>query len=186
MRACIVFLFALAFPIAFADSEEGAISADQQFHSTFDRLVGEDWLFHIDLIDAAGEVIYSSVDVRRFEYGIGGAFLIENAYRLEDGVHAGIQLIGLNRQDRTIHLSTFFQWKATALADVVAHFSETGGVKGTSTAMLPDGSLVKERFECEWVDDRWTCASFRIEEDGSERISNRNYYCRRSDPDCGD
>ncbi len=121
MRVNVLLLLAFVFPIAFAEPEQDAVSADQQFHSTFDRLVGEDWLFHIELINADGEVTYSSVDVRRFEYGIGGAFLIENAYRLEDGAHAGIQLIGLNRRDRTLHLSTFFQWKPTALAEVVAH-----------------------------------------------------------------
>ncbi len=161
-------------------------SPDDRFHATFDRFIGEDWLFFIDLYDADGNVTYSSVDIRRFEYGIGGAFLIEDAYRMEDEVHLGIQLIGLDKQAGNIHLSTFFQWQPTALAEVSGQFTESGGVQGRSSARLPDGTNVNERFECEWLDDRWTCASYRIEADGSESISNRNYYCRRSDPECSD
>ena len=184
MRMTLAVLILILLPAAVPEAAE-ATSPDERFRWTFDRFVGEDWLFHIELYDAAGEVTFSGTDVRRFRYGIGGVFLIENVYRLEDEVHVGLQLIGLDRQAGTIHLSTFFQWQPTALADVVGRFTEAGGIEGTSTAELPDGTAVSERFQCEWVDDRWTCSSFVIEADGAERLSNRNYYCRRSDPDCG-
>ena len=159
-------------------------SADEAFHSVFDRFVGEEWLFHIEMYDADGNVSFSGVDVRRFQFGVGGTFLIENVYRTEDDAHIGIQLIGLNRQNGTIHLSTFFPWQATALAEVSGRFTGTDGIEGESSATLPDGTQLAGRFACQWLDGRWTCESFIKLPDGSERRGDRNFYCRRSDPDC--
>ena len=168
-----------------ASAQSPPSSPDEQFRSAFDRFVGEDWLFYIELFGADGEVTFSGVDIRRFEYGIGGVFLIENVYRMEDEAHIGIQLIGLDRQAGTVHLSTFFPWQPTALAEVTGRFTESGGISGQSKARLLDGTEVNGRFACEWLDGRWTCSSHIIEPDGTERIADRNYYCRRSDPDCG-
>ena len=176
-------LLAAASPV---NAETPSASPDEQFRSAFDRFVGEDWLFYIELFGADGELTFSGVDIRRFEYGIGGAFLIENVYRMEDEAHIGIQLIGLDRQAGTIHLSTFFPWQSTALADVTGSFTESGGVSGGSRARLADGTEINGRFSCDWIDERWTCSSHVIEPDGTQRIADRNYYCRRSEPDCSD
>ena len=174
--------FALLTGVAQADD---SVSAQDQFHTTFDRFIGEDWLFHIELFDAEENLTFKGVDIRRFEFGVGGTFVIENVYRMEDEAHIGIQLIGFNRQAGSIHLSTFFPWQATALADTEARFID-GGVEGTSHALLPDGSEVNARFACSWINDRWTCESRVINPDGSERLGDRNYYCRRSDPGCSE
>ena len=160
------------------------VSPDEIFRSVFDPFIGDDWLFHIEMYDADGQVTFSGVDLRRFQYGVAGAFLIENVYRPEDEAHIGLQLVGLDRQSGAIHLSTFFPWKPTALASVTARFSDESGVEGTSAAEMPDGSAIYGRFSCKWLERRWTCESFVVQPDGSERISDRNYYCRRSEPTC--
>ena len=161
-----------------------SVTPDEVFRSVFDPFIGDDWLFHIEMYGADGQVTFSGVDLRRFQYGVGGAFLIENVHRLEDEAHIGLQLVGLDRESGTIHLSTFFPWKPTALASVTGRFSGDSGVEGTSAAEMPDGSVIKGRFSCRWHERRWTCESFVAQSDGSERISDRNYYCRRSDPTC--
>ena len=179
-----IFLVPLALSIASSVAFAEELTTDEMFRSVFDRFIGDEWLFHIEMYDAEGNVSFSGVDVRRFEYGIGGAFLIENVYRPEDDAHIGIQLIGLDRQSGTIHLSTFFPWQATALADVSGRFTDSGGVEGRSAATLPDGTKINGRFSCEWQDDRWACESFLKSPDGGERRGDRNFYCRRSAPDC--
>ena len=177
----LIALASICLPLVAAAEE---LTPDETFRSVFDPFIGEDWLFHIEMYGPDGNVTFSGVDIRRFQYGVGGVFLIENVYRPDDEAHIGIQLIGLNGQVGTIHLSTFFPWKPTALANVTGHFSDAGGVEGTSAAELPDGSVINGRFSCEWLDGRWTCESYVVNPDGSERINDRNYYCRRSDADC--
>lgn len=180
-KTCLLALASLSLP-GFTSAEE--ITPDVTFRSVFDPFIGDDWLFHIEMYGPDGNVTFSGVDVRRFQYGVGGAFLIENVYRPEDEAHIGIQLIGLDRQNGTIHLSTFFPWKPTALARVSGSITDAGGVEGTSAAEMPDGSVINGRFSCQWLESRWTCESFVVNPDGSERISDRNHYCRRSEPDC--
>ena len=179
-----IFLVPLTLLIASSTAIGEQSPADERFRSVFDPFVGDEWLFHIEMYDAEGNVSFAGVDVRRFEYGVGGTFLIESVFRPEDDAHIGIQLIGLDRQAGTIHLSTFFPWQATALADVSGRFTDSGGVEGKSTATLPDGTSISGRFACEWQDDRWTCESFVKTPGGGERRGDRNYYCRRSAPDC--
>ena len=110
--ASVLFLFSLG---------SAAVSDDDpavRFNGFTAPLLGKAWTAHVVMKGPDGTVGFDGHDVRKFRRGIGGRFLIEEAYREEaDGslTHIGLMASGLDGKTGTVHVASFWPWQATAL-----------------------------------------------------------------------
>lgn len=141
MRLSIAALAALSIVVT-SNAQDSNPAATEAFHDYFEPFLEGEWLYHIQLRDKDGKVIYEGDDYRTYKLGVSDRFVIEDIYADdEDGNrnHVAIQLIGLNPKAGAVDFSSFWPWSSTSTVKMRATISNDDGVKSLKGMGVPAG-----------------------------------------------
>ena len=166
-------------------SAQETTPSEQAFRDFFATFVASEWDYHTRMTGPDGETRYETTDIRTYRFGMRNRFVIEDVYASDDGgdrILSGVQLIGLDAESGTLHISQFWPWQPTLLGDVTARIEAAGGGRpGIVGVARPAGQdHPTYNFECEFQsDDVFRCVTEATPETGERYRSNVETFTRR-------